>query len=143
MTPLEILKAHIGKVFAVSPSPFMRWLNPMVVSAERGKVIFEYEVRPEWLNPMQNLHGGISAAIIDDAIGATMFSLEGQHFFTTINNAIDYFSIARAGETILAETKIVKEGKQFINAECEIWNADRSRMIARGTSNLFKTNLEK
>lgn len=140
MNKLEKLQSFIGKEFSESPSPFMRWLNPLVISAEEGQVEFQYTVRPEWLNPMGNLHGGVTAAIMDDIIGATMFSLNEKSFITTINNAIDYFSTAKENDRIIAETKIIKRGKQFVNAQCEIWNSDKTRLIARGTSNLFKIN---
>ncbi len=138
MDKLAVLKSFTGKEFTASPSPFMKWLNPVVVSAEEGRIEFQYTVRKEWLNPMGNLHGGVTAAIIDDIIGATMFSLNEENFIVTINNSIDYFSTAKENDPIIAETKIIKRGKQFVNAECEIWNADKTRMIARGTSNLFK-----
>ncbi|WEK69032.1 MAG: PaaI family thioesterase [Candidatus Chryseobacterium colombiense] len=140
MDRVEQLKQFIGKEFTASPSPFMRWLNPIVISAEKGQLEFQYTVRPEWLNPMGNLHGGVTAAIFDDVIGATMFSLNEKNFIVTINNSIDYFSTAKENDNIVAETKIIKRGKQFVNAECEIWNADKTRLIARGTSNLFKIN---
>lgn len=140
MNKLQVLQTFIGKEFTASPSPFMKWLNPIVVSAEEGKIQFQYTVREEWLNPMGNLHGGVTAAIIDDVIGATMFSLNEDSFIVTINNSIDYFSAAKEHDQIVAETKIIKRGKQFVNAECEIWNTDKSRLIARGTSNLFKIN---
>ena len=132
-----------GKEFSASPSPFMRWLKPVVRSAEPGALEFEYRIREEWLNPIGNLHGGVTAAIIDDVLGATMFSLEEPFFYTTINNAIDYFSTAKAGEILIAKTRILKRGKQFINAECEIWNAEKTRLIAKGYSNLFKTEIGK
>lgn len=118
----------------------MRWLNPIILSAEEGQLEFQYIIRQEWLNPVGNLHGGITAAIIDDIIGATMYSLNEGSFMTTINNVIDYFSAAKENDIIVAETKIIKRGKQFVNAQCEIWNADKTRLIARGTSNLFKIN---
>ncbi|WP_243234092.1 PaaI family thioesterase [Flavobacterium pectinovorum] len=137
------MKSFTGKVFTESPSPFMRWLSPVILSAESGELAFEYQIRSEWLNPAGGLHGGITAAIIDDVIGATMFSLNEPYFYTTINNAIDYFSSAKADEIIIATTRIIKKGKQFINAECEIWNSDRSRLIAKGSSNLFKTEIKK
>lgn len=142
MDRLEQLKSFIGREFTDSPSPFMRWLKPVVLSAEEGHLEFEYTVRPEWLNPIGNLHGGVTSAIVDDIIGATMFSLNEEAFFTTINNVIDYFAIAKNGEKIIAETQITKRGKQFINAQCEIWNADKSRLIAKGISNLFKTEVK-
>jgi acyl-coenzyme A thioesterase 13 len=141
MDRLAQLKQFIGKEFTQSPSPFMKWLNPVILSAEEGQLeFFQYTIRQEWLNPVGNLHGGITAAIIDDIIGATMFSLNEKSFITTINNVIDYFSTAKENDIIVAETKIIKRGKQFINAQCEIWNADKSRIIARGISNLFKIN---
>jgi acyl-coenzyme A thioesterase 13 len=34
----------------------MKWLNPVVLSAEEGQLEFQYTVREEWLNP-GNLHG--------------------------------------------------------------------------------------
>ena len=47
---------------------------------------------------------------------------------------------SKENDNIVAETQIIKRGKQFVNAQCEIWNADKTRLIARGTSNLFKIN---
>ncbi len=143
MNRLEQLQSFIGKEFSASPSPFMQWLNPIVISAEEGQLEFQYIIRSEWLNPIGNLHGGVTAAIIDDIIGATMFTLNEDSFYTTINNAIDYLSIAKEGQKIRAETKITKKGKQFINAQCEIWNEEKTRLIAKGTSNLFKTHINK
>ncbi|ASW75155.1 thioesterase [Chryseobacterium piperi] len=140
MDRLEQLRQFIGKEFDQSPSPFMKWLNPIVISVEEGQLEFQYTVRPEWLNPIGNLHGGVTVAIVDDIIGATMFSLNENSFITTINNVIDYFSTAKESDNIVAETKIIKRGRQFVNAQCEIWNADKTRLIARGTSNLFKIN---
>ncbi|RMZ60956.1 PaaI family thioesterase [Chryseobacterium nematophagum] len=140
MNRLEQLKQFIGKEFDQSPSPFMKWLNPVILFVEEGHLEFQYRVRSEWLNPVGNLHGGVTAAIIDDIIGATMFSLNENSFITTINNVIDYFSTAKENDSIIAETKIIKRGKQFINAQCEIWDEKKTRLIARGTSNLFKIN---
>jgi acyl-coenzyme A thioesterase 13 len=143
MNPLETIKTFIGKEFTASPSPFMRWLKPVVRSAAYGTLEFEYTVRQEWLNPIGNLHGGVTAAIIDDVLGATMFSLNEEYFYTTINNVVDYFSTAKENDVLIAETRIIKQGKQFINAQCDIWNADKSRLVAKGYSNLFKTEIRK
>lgn len=140
---LEILQNHLGKEFIASPSPFMLWLKPIVLSAEEGKLRFKYLVRKEMTNPIGGLHGGITAAIIDDIIGATMFSFNENAFYTTVNNVIDYFAPARENDIIIAETVIIKKGKQMVNAQCEIWNENKTRLIARGYSNLLKTNIAK
>lgn len=140
---LAVLKQQVGDEFTLSPSALTRWLKPSIISAERGKLVFKYLVREEMTNPVKILHGGTTAAIIDDIIGATMFTFNEPHFYTSINLNIDYMASARIGETIIAETHVTKKGKQFVNAQCEVWNEDRSRLIAKGYTNLFKTTIEK
>ncbi len=139
------LKDQIGKQASdtLTPSPLMIWLNPVLLSVEEGVVVFKYTVRREMTNPIGILHGGVSAAIMDDAIGTAVYTFDEAHFYSTINNAIDYFSAANENDVVIAETKILKKGRQLINAQCEIWNSDRSKLIARGYSNLIKTTIEK
>jgi acyl-coenzyme A thioesterase 13 len=140
---LEVLQTFIGKEFAASPSPFMKWLRPVVLEAERGKLSFQYQVRKEMTNPMGGLHGGVTASIIDDVVGATMFSFNENYFYTTLNNVVDYFSPAREGDLIIAETTVIKKGRQLVNVQCEVWNEGKTRLVARGYSNLLKTEIQK
>ena len=140
---LSFLQQYTGREFTASPSPFTLWLKPAVLLAERGKLSFQYTVRRDMTNPMGTLHGGVTAAMMDDVIGATMFSFNEEHFYTTINNVIDYFAPAFENDIIIAETSIIKKGKQIVNAQCEIWNAGKSKLIARGYSNLLKTAIKK
>lgn len=91
---------------------------------------------------MNILHGGITASIIDDAIGAAVYSLNNSHYYTTVNLNVDYFAPAKVGDVLYATTTINKRGKQIINASCTVWNADKSRVIAKGNSNLMRTKME-
>lgn len=140
---LAVLQNNVGKPFSSSPSPFMHWLKPEVVSAQEGHLVFKYLVRAEMTNPIGTLHGGVTAAIIDDIMGATLATFGEPVFYTTINLNVDFFSSAYPGEYILAEAMLVKKGRQFVNATCKIWNEDKSRLLAQGYSNLFKTELKK
>tara|TARA_R110002167_G_scaffold29771_6_gene99109 strand:+ start:2231 stop:2662 length:432 start_codon:yes stop_codon:yes gene_type:complete len=135
---LQYFTSKIGKDASESISPLMQWLNPTLLSAEEGLLEFSYVVREEMTNPMKILHGGTTAAIIDDAVGAAVFSLGKSHMYSTINLAVDYFAPAKTGETIIAIASVVKNGDKVVNTSCEIWNADRTRMIAKGHSNLIK-----
>lgn len=138
----EFLKQHIGKAVATSPSPFMNWLRPTMLIVEEGKLVFQYTIRNEMTNPYRTLHGGIIAAIIDDAIGATLISYGEPYFYPTINNVIDYFASARENDVILAETSINKKGERIVNAQCEIWNQDKTRLLAKGYTNLLRTDIK-
>ena len=142
-TRLQVLQDYIGREFTVSPSPFMLWMNPIVLEAKENGVAFQYIIREEMSNPVKSLQGGVTAAIADDCIGAMMFSLDEETFYTTINLVIDYFTPAFVGDTIIARSSMVRKGKQMVNAQCEIWNHNETRLIARATSNLLKTNLVK
>ena len=137
----ELLAAQKDHVLQSSPSPFMRWLAPIVREVGDGNLTFEFAIRPEMTNPMGTLHGGVMAAIMDDMIGATIICLGRDHFYTTINNVIDYFSGAKPGDTITGKTKIIKSGRQIINVEFELWNLPKNRLLARGYSNALKTEV--
>ncbi|RKR11555.1 uncharacterized protein (TIGR00369 family) [Flavobacterium sp. 90] len=140
---LQELQNHIDREFTASPSPFMLWMRPVVIAAEEGSVTFKYLIREEMSNPIKTLHGGVTAAIADDCIGSTMFSYNENSFYVTINLVVDYFAPAKVGDTIFAKTSVIKKGKQLVNAQCEIWNEDQTRLIARATSNMLKTDLSK
>lgn len=135
------LKSHIGHEFTESPSPFTAWLKPVLLAVEEGKMSFQFTIRHDMTNPFGGLHGGVAAAILDDVIGATMYTLNDHATYATVNNVIDYFAVVREGDTIIVETEIIKKGNFINNAQCEIWNADKTKLIVRGYSNMFRKAL--
>jgi len=134
---LKVFQSLIGKEVTQSPSNFMNWLKPTVIAAEIGSLHCSYVVRKEMTNPFGVLHGGVTAGIIDDLIGATVFTLGLDHRYTTVNNSIDYFAPAKEGDLIAARTRIVKRGRTIINVQCEVILIAKSRIIAKGTSNML------
>jgi acyl-coenzyme A thioesterase 13 len=134
---LLFLQSFTGKELIGSPSHYMNWLKPVVISAKPGELLFSYTVRKEMTNPSGVLHGGVIAGIIDDLIGATVYALGLSHSFTTINNSIDYFAPALEGDLITAKTAIVKQGRTIINLQCEIFLPAKKRLIAKGYSNML------
>lgn len=134
---LSNFQKQIGKEIINSPSHFMNWLRPTLISAERGELHCSYVIRKEMTNPYGILHGGITAGIIDDLIGATVFMLGSKSQFTTVNNAIDYFASAKEGDVITAKTAIVKQGRTIINLQCEVFLPSKNRLIAKGYSNML------
>ncbi len=137
-TVLQILTEKIGQHFDNSPSPFTRWLDPIVVEVSEGKLTFEYTVRHEMTNPLKTLHGGVIAGIMDDMIGATVFSLGQKEYYTTINLSVDYFAPAIQGDVVLAHGIVLKRGKSIIHVVCDLTQKNSGRLLARGTSNLMK-----
>lgn len=138
---ISLMQESIGKKSFDSPSPFTHWLKPVMKEAEYGALKCDFMVRKDMTNPMGVLHGGVTAAIIDDMIGATVFTMDLSHGFSTINNYIDYFAPAEEGDIIEAHTSVVKMGRQIINLQCEIWLPVKKRLIARGYSNMIRLEI--
>ncbi len=137
-TNLEKLRTMLGSDSSRSISPLMRWLNPTLMSIEKMGLIYRYLIRREMTNPFGRLHGGVTAAIIDDAIGASMLAFDQDHLCLTVSNNIEYTASAKEGETIFAVTSIVENRSRIATAHCEIFNKDRSVLIAKGISKMIK-----
>jgi acyl-coenzyme A thioesterase 13 len=138
-TILEKFRENIGKPMG-SPSPVGRWLGGVLLEAEDGYLVAEYEVRPDFLNPMNVMHGGIYAVMMDDLIGALVFSLDNDYFFTTVNLAVDYLSSAKAGEKVRLKAEVVKAGKNIVHCECRLYNQE-GKLLTKSISNLAKTHI--
>ena len=134
---LTIFQSFLGKEITESPSHFMNWLKPTLIAAEKGSLHCSYIVRKEMTNPYGILHGGITAGIIDDLIGATVYILGLNARYTTVNNTIDYFAPANEGDEITAKTSVVKQGRTIINLQCEIYLPTKNRLLAKGYSNML------
>ncbi|RZK41926.1 MAG: PaaI family thioesterase [Pedobacter sp.] len=134
---LQIFRSFTGKEIDNSPSHFMNWLRPTLISAEKGSLHCSYRIRKEMTNPYGILHGGITAGIIDDLIGATVYILGLNSRYTTVNNNIDYFAPANEGDEITAITSVVKQGRTIINLQCEVYLPSKKRLIAKGYSNML------
>lgn len=138
---LATLKQNIGKSLGNGPSPVAGWLNGTLIAAEEGSLRAEYVVRKEMCNPMMILHGGTISMMMDDLMGATVFSLGELDFYTSINLAIDFLQSARVGDTVRVSTQIVRKGKTVINIEAKVHDAN-DKLLAKAMSNMIKTNFK-
>ncbi len=134
---LQLLRSQIGREASQSPSPFMRWLRPVILAVEEGALTFRIRIREEMLNPGHSMHGGVSAAMIDDIIGATLFTLPDPVFYVSLNLTVDYLGPAFAGEEVIVRSTLAKRGRRHVLGVGEVWNADESRLLVRGTAHLI------
>ena len=136
---VSFFKSNIGKEATNTPSPVGNWLKGVMKYAEQGKLTVEFKIRPEMANPMGFVHGGIFSLIIDEIIGATIFTLNLDNHFVTVNLNVDYFANIKVGELVIAKSNIIKQGKNIINVECVIYNSE-NKLLAKGSSNLIKNS---
>lgn len=120
--------------------PFSHWLGGTIREANKGAFTVEFTVRPEMTNPLGVLHGGIHAAIIDDMIGMTVYTLGSETYYLSVNLTVDFLGRAKVGDKVMAKSQVIRQGAQIANAVCEIFDA-KNNLISRGTSNLLRTNI--
>ena len=138
---LAFFQAQIGQPMHQSPSGVGRWLAGTLRVVEPGRTVIEYVVRPDMTNPIQTLHGGAAAAILDEICGLTTITLGREFAYTSINLSVDFLNPARLGETLMAEANVVRAGRNVIHVEGRITNAE-GKLIARCNTNLVQTGVK-
>lgn len=137
---IESFKSLIGKESKDhSPSPLGRWLNGVLLEAEVGKLTVEIEIREEMTNPAGIMHGGTAAAIMDEVMGMTTFTLGQNAFYAAANLNVDFLRPGNKGEKVKAVSEVIRSGKTLAHIECKLVG-ENGKLIAKATSNLVRTN---
>lgn len=138
---LDFFRSRIDKNLSDSISPMGRWLNGTLRAADYGQMSVEFTVREEMTNPMGVLHGGASAAIMDDVIGMMVFTLGREYGYTSVNLNCDFLSAARLGDVLTANAQVVRAGRNIIHCECQILTSE-GKIVAKSASNLIQTGVK-
>jgi acyl-coenzyme A thioesterase 13 len=138
---LDFFRSHIGHDMSDSVSPLGRWLNGTIRVVDYGRLVADYPIREEMTNPAGVLHGGAATAILDDLIGAMVFSLGREYAYTSVNLTIDFLHAARKGDVVTATAQVIREGKNIIHCEGRIVS-DNGKIIAKCATNLIQTSVK-
>lgn len=117
------------------PSPLMDPWRPIYAKTEVDRVILGLYLREAHTNSRATAHGGLIAAIADQAMGMSCGvklkseRIEGTGLWTT-SLTIDYLDAAKLGQWLAFDTFFSRVGKVNCNAEINV-TADRAT-IARG-----------
>ena len=138
---LDFFRSMIGQDMSSSISPFGRWLNGTIRAADEGKLVADYLIRDNMTNPAGVLHGGATSGILDDLIGAMVFTLNREFAYTSINLTVDFLHAARLGDTVTATAEVVRAGRNIIHCAGVITAAD-GKIIAKAATNLIQTSVK-
>lgn len=139
---LQFMKDNYeGKEVKDSRSPAGNWLGITVEKIEKGSAVLTMEVRHEMTNPYGNIHGGMMALVIDEAIGWGVVSMDTETHYTSLTLNLDFLYAIKQGDRLRAESKVLRVGKKIINVECHVFDM-AGKILARANSNLIATNME-
>lgn len=111
-------------------SPFWNWLGLEAHRIEPGEVQLKLAIRPDFLNVVRSVHGGVYASILDTTMGFTVRSLAGCPV-VTVNMNIHYLKATNQGN-LWSKGRIISMGKSLATAEAYIYD-DEENPLAHST----------
>lgn len=130
---------YLSSLESILVSPVTKWLNPKLIFVDHAKMECEFEVRPDMLDPINVLHGGIRATMLSDVLGI-FANCQGDKLpaITTSMN-IDFIGKAYVGEKVRVIAEIVKKGSNLIYMSGMIFN-EKKQIVAKGSTSLLVLN---
>jgi len=78
-------------------------------------------------------HGGVSASLVDSAVGIALCTMIDQsNTITTINLQVNFLAPAKPG-SLTARARIVHKGKRTAVGECQVADED-GKLVSKGTA---------
>jgi len=122
-----------GPTFALEV-PFLELLGIRVEACERGRSHLSLPVRPELTNSWHAAHGGVVMALLDTALATAALSLAPEASGAmTVQLSVTF--IAGASGSLLAEGRVVRDGRSLVFCEGEVRDATGA-LVAKGLGTL-------
>ncbi len=113
-------------------NPFFSLMGIFPKTWGDGRASLEMKVRPDMTNGEGWLQGGMYTALVDEAMALAIYTLlEDGQMIATISCNTTFLRGVRSGETIIAESKVVRKGRQIIFAEGTVLSEDGKTELAR------------
>ena len=72
-------------------------------------------------NPQGNVHGGVTAAVLDQSMGILATCMAGGRITPTVSMNISYSKPIPLDKKIFLKSYVVSSGKTMVNTACKIW----------------------
>lgn len=124
-------------------NPFFGLMGIDVVSMESGKAELTMMVRPDMLNGVGWLQGGMLAAIADEAMALALYPMLAEtEGIATISESTSFVKGVRNG-VIHAEGRVIKKGRRVAFTESEVYTSGPEKTILSRTSAAFAVTTKK
>ena len=119
----------------VPPPPISRTLRFGLVEVEEGRAVFEGHPGEEHYNPIDVVHGGYAATLLDSAMGCAVHTtLRAGTGYTTLTLETKYVRpITTDTGTVQAEGWVVHRGRRQATTEARLVAAESGKLLAHAT----------
>jgi uncharacterized protein (TIGR00369 family) len=122
-----------------APAAVVLGQDILEVDAEKGFVRVAYLVAEQLANKFGAMHGGMTAAMIDDAMSlAAGVTAQWGEITPTLEMKVSYLAQAKPGMRLIAEARTVKRGRTVIFLECVLAD-ETGKSVATGSCTVMVT----
>lgn len=110
----ERIRSRMAQINESEPESIAGMLRFRLVSCERDDITMTCQTMPWMRNPAGTLHGGMGAAILDQAMGFVAYGLRaGEGIAPTVHLAVDYHRPLCPGEPVIVKVHVVSVTRRF------------------------------
>jgi uncharacterized protein (TIGR00369 family) len=133
MSGLEAMQAIASG--ELPPPPIAQLLGFEIPEASEGRARFALRGGEEHYNPLGVIHGGVTATLLDSAMGcAVQTTLPAGVGYTTLELKVNFVRAARAGMRLVADAEVIHRGRTVATAEGRMIDGDTGKLLAHATT---------
>ncbi|KAG5667847.1 hypothetical protein PVAND_015816 [Polypedilum vanderplanki] len=104
-----------------------------------GKATAELTLKPEHLNKMGGLHGGLSSTIVDSVTTFALMTkdIENIRSGVSVDLHLTFLKGAKENDEILIQANTIRCGRTLAFLECEIRNKKDNSLLVKGAHTKF------
>jgi uncharacterized protein (TIGR00369 family) len=113
--------------------PFYRFMGIRLTKLGRGRSEIRMEVGKGLTQQAGFAHGGVSASLIDSAVGLALCTMiDHASAITTIDLQVNFLAPAKPG-SLTARGRIIHKGKRTAVGDCQVSDED-GKLVSKGTA---------
>ena len=119
-------------------SPFLELTGMRIVEMSATSAVVELTVTKELLQGLGVLHGGMTGALIDTAIGAAVWAAAGgKSPYVSIEFKVNHFQPARLDDVLTTTAEVLHRGRSTAAGHARVTN-QHGKLIAHGTGTYMR-----
>lgn len=127
----------------IAPAAEVLGQEILEVDAEKGHVVVAYAAGPQLANRFGAIHGGMTAAMLDDAmsLAAGVVAAWGE-ITPTLEMKVSYIAQAKPGMRIIGDARAIKRGGRVMFIEADL-KEEGGALIATASSTVMISQMKR
>ena len=135
----ERIRSRMAQINESEPESIAGMLRFRLVSCERDDITMTCQTMPWMRNPAGTLHGGMGAAILDQAMGFVAYCIKpGEGIAPTIQMQVSYHRPLISGEDVIVKVWVVSATRSLMSFRSEAFQAaSPEKLCVSGSATYF------